>query len=62
MVARVQYHHELARLFMLHLYNVQAILAGVTFTLTPESIYIATDIPNVGQQWNKNQQIDREHY
>lgn len=35
MVARVQYHHELARLFVLHLHNGQATLAHVTFTLTP---------------------------
>lgn len=62
MVERVQYHHELARLFVLHLHNSQVTLAGVTFTLTPESISLATCIPNVGEQWNKRQQIDRENY
>lgn len=29
MVARVKYHHELARLFVLHLHNDQVNLAGV---------------------------------
>ena len=53
MVARVQYHHELARLFVLHLHNGQVTLAGVTFTLTPESISLATSIPNFREQWNK---------
>lgn len=62
MVARVQYHHELARLFVLHLHNDQVTLAGVTFTLSLESISLATDIPNVGERWNKRQQIDGENY
>ena len=62
MAERVQYHHELARLFVLHLRNGKVTLAGVTFTLTPETIYQATRIPNVGEQWNKRQQIDKEHY
>ena len=55
MVARVHHHHELARLFVLHLHNGQVTLAGVTFTLTPETISQATGIPNVGEQWNKRQ-------
>jgi len=62
MVERVKYHHELARLFVLHLHNGQVTLAGVTFTLTPETISQEIGIPNVGEQWNKRQLIDREHY
>ena len=62
MVERVQYHHELARLFFLHIQNGQVTLAGVAFTLTLESIFLATGIPNIGEQWNKRQQIDSEHY
>ena len=62
MVARVQYHHELAQLFVLHQHNGQTTLAGVRLTLTTESISLAIGIPNVGEQWNKRQQIDREHY
>ena len=50
MVARIQLHDG------------QATLASVTFTLTPESISLATGIPNIGEQWNKRQQIDRKHY
>ena len=62
MVERVKYHHELATLFVLHLHNGQVNLAGVTFTLTPETIAQATGIPNVGEQWNKGQLVDRDHY
>ena len=61
MVERVKYHHELARLFVLHLHNGQVNLEGVTFTFTPETISQATGIPNVGEQWNKGQLVDREH-
>jgi len=49
MVERVNYHHDLARLFVLHLHNGQVTLAIVTFTLTPETIAQATSIPNVGE-------------
>ena len=62
MVERVKYHHELARLFVLHLHDGQVNLAGVTFTLTPETIAQANDIQNVGEQWNKGQLLDRDHY
>ena len=37
-------------------------MAGVTFTLTPEIVSLATDIPNVGEQWHKKQKVDRQHY
>jgi len=49
MVERVKYHHELARLFVLHLQDGQVNLAGVTFTLTPETTGQATGILNVGE-------------
>ena len=61
-VATVQVHHELARLFVLHLHGDRVTLAGVTFTLTPDSILRAIDIPNIGEPWNKRQKIDRQHY
>ena len=62
MVERVKYHHELARLFILHLHNGQVNLVGVSFTLTPETIAATTSIPNVGEQWNKGQHVGKEHY
>jgi len=61
MVERVNYHREFARLFLLHLHDDQN-LAGVTFTLTPETIAQATSIPNVGEQWNKGSLVDKDHY
>jgi len=48
-VANVRVHHELARLFALHLHGGQSVLAGVTFTLTPETISVTTCIPNIGE-------------
>ena len=48
-VENVRVHHELARLFVLHLHGGQSILAGVTFTLTPKAISVAKGIPNVGE-------------
>ena len=62
MVERVKYRHELAILFVLHLHNGQVNLAGVTFTLTPETIAKATGIPNVGEQWNKGYLVEKDHY
>jgi len=47
-VANVRVHHELAHLFALHLQGGQSILAGVTFTLTPEAISVAIGIANIG--------------
>ena len=62
MVERVKYHHELTRLFVLHIHNGQVNLVGVSFTLTPESIAAVTGIPNVGEQWNKGQNVGKENY
>ena len=50
MIARTQHHHELARLFVLHLHNGHVNLAGVDFTLSPETISEATGIPNIGEE------------
>lgn len=47
---------------MLHLHNGQVNLAGVTFTLTPETIAKAIGIPNMGEQSNKGQLVEKEHY
>ena len=58
-VANVRVHHELVCLFVLHLHGGQSTLAGVTFTLTPEAISVATGIPNVGEQWHKKKKVDR---
>ena len=52
-VVSIRFHHELARLFVLHLHGDQATLASVTFTLTPKTILLETGIPNIGEPWNK---------
>ena len=61
-VSNVRVHHELAHIFALHLHGGQSILAGVTFTLTPEAISVAIGIPNVGEQWHKKKKVERHHY
>jgi len=38
MIAQIQHHQELVRLFVLHLHDNHVTLAGVDFTLTPETI------------------------
>jgi len=52
-VAEVQFHQELACLFVLHFHGDQDILVGVTFTLTPETVSLAIGIPNIGELWHK---------
>jgi len=61
-VENVRVHHDLAHLFSLHLHGGQSVLAGVTFTLTPETISMATGIPNIGEQWHKKKKVVRHHY
>ena len=62
MISQIQHHPELVRLFVLHLRDGHVNLAGVNFTLTPETISEATGIPNIGEEWNKRQQLDRAYY
>ena len=62
MVERVKFHHELAQLFVNHLHNGQVNIAGVSFILLPTTISEAVGIPNVGEEGNKGQYVDREHY
>ena len=61
-MANVRVLHELAYLFALHLQGGQSVLAGVTFTLTPEAISVAIGIPNVGERWHKKKKVERHHY
>ena len=62
MISQTQHHHELVRLFVLHLHDGHVNLAGVNFTLSPETIAQAIGIPNVGEEWNKRQQLDKFYY
>ena len=62
MVERVQFHHELNRIFVTHLQNNEVTLAGLTFTISPTVISEATRIPNVGDKWCKGQDLDEGYY
>lgn len=62
MIERVKFHHELARLFVTHLHNNKVTLAEIKFTISLAIISEATGILDVGEKWNKGQDIDREYY
>jgi len=62
MIAQIPHHRELVWLFVLHLHDSHVTLAGVNFTLTPETISPAIGIPNRGEEWNKGRQLDRSYY
>jgi len=53
LISQIQHHHELARLFVLHLHDGHVNLAGVDFIMSRETIAQATGIPNVGEEWSK---------
>lgn len=61
-ISQIQNHRELVRLFVLHLHNGHVNLAGVDFTLSTEIVAQATGIPNVGEEWNKRQLLDKFHF
>jgi len=62
LISQIQHHRELARLFVLHLHDGHVNLTGVDFILSPETITEATGIPNIGEQWNKRQQLEKSYY
>ena len=62
MISQTQPHRELAHLFFLHLHDGRVNLTGVDFILSPLTIAQATGIPNIGEEWNKRQQIEKFHY
>ena len=62
MISQTELHRELARVFVLHLHDGRVNLAGVEFILSPETIAQATGIPNIGEEWNKRQQLEKSYY
>ena len=62
MISQTQHHQELVHLFVLHLHDGHVNLAGVNFTLSPETIAQATGIPNLGEEWSKRQPLNRFYY
>jgi len=62
MISQTQHHRELVRLFVLNLQDGHVNLAGVDFTLSPDTISQATGIPNVGEEWSKHQILDKYYY
>ena len=62
LLERVKCHHELAIQFVINMENNVVHLAGINFTLSPAIIAEATKMPDVGEKWNKRQNISKQHY
>ena len=62
MVQRVQHHRALTRVFISNLKDNQITIVGVTFTISTDTIVVATRITNVGEKWFKAKVIDTQHY
>jgi len=61
-VQRVQHHLELTRLFVANLCDNKVTLTEETFTVSSSIIANATRIPNVGEKWYKEQDLDEHYY
>jgi len=61
-VQAVQHHPMLTRLFISKLQDNQVTLVGVTFTLSSAIILAAIGIPNVGEKWFKQGDLERHYY
>ena len=59
---QIQYHPMLTRLFITNIHDRQVTLAGVTFTMSTNAIAAATGIPNVGEKWFKQGNLDQSYY
>ena len=61
-IQRVEYHPVLTWLFISNLHGNQVTLAGVTFTTSTTMIAAATGIPNVGEKWFKQKDLEDHYY
>lgn len=62
LVQKVKYHAKLTSLFATHLRRDKVIIVGVTFTISTKIIVEAIEIPNNGEKWFKNQDLDLQNY
>ena len=61
-VQQIQYHPLLTRLFITNIHDGHVTLVGVTFTMPNSAILAATWIPNVGEKWFKQGNLDLSYY
>jgi len=61
-VQKVQYHPMLSRFFISNLHDNQVTLAGVTFIVSTAIISSSTGIPNIGEKWFKQGDLERHYY
>ena len=59
---QIQYHPMLTRLFITNIHDRQVTLARVTFTMSTNAIAVATRIPNAGEKWFKQGNLDHSYY
>lgn len=61
-VQKVQYHPMLSRLFISNLHENQVTLAGVTCTISTAITSVSTGIPNFGEKWFKQDDLEEHYY
>ena len=62
MVQRVQSHPILTTVFISNLEHSQVTLFAITFTISSDIIVATIGIPNVGEMWFKDQNLDHQYY
>lgn len=61
-VHAVHYHPDLTIIFIVGLQDNQVTVVGITFTLSTATISATTDIPEVGEKWLKQGEIEAHFY
>ena len=61
-IQQVGYHAKLTILFATNLRRDKVTIAGVSFKISTKSITIAIGIPNSGEKWFKNSDLDVQNY
>ncbi len=61
-VQRIQHYPLLTRLFITNLHDNQVTLASITLTVSLAIISVASGIPNVGEKWFKQGELDHLYY
>ena len=61
-IQKVQHQLVLRRLFISNIHDNQVTLVGVTFIISTSIIADATGIPNVGEKWYKEKDLESHYF
>ena len=61
-IQKVQHHPVLIKILISNLHDNQVTLAGVTFIISTTIIEDATRIPNVGEKWYKEKDLESHYF